>query len=538
MLKCTVPKKLEDRQPLFSDEDYISTRQVASLLGISEARVRQLCQEQKIIGAKRTGASTFRDDWLIPRNFQLDDLEDRLWKVATKLRGHISSQDYKEIVLPLLFIKYFSEIEDMQGSDIMLKWKEIVKSPQNKNITEEIDNILEGLKNMYPGLSEVSFRIKSIDLDNSLLHDLILSFDTIKFSNDKSVTKDLIGRVYEYFLSKFAQSDGKRGGEFYTPTSIVKIIIDTLQPSTGSVYDPACGTGGMFVQTEKFVAGKLDNQNPITIYGQELNERTWSLAKLNLFLHGLDSSNIRRGNTLINDLHEGEKFEYIMANPPFNQKDWGLGLLAKEHKWEYISPPSGNANYAWLQSIIGHMSDTGRAAIVLANGSLSGAGAEREIRKMMVKDNVIECVVALPSKLFFSTTIPVSIWFFSKRKSKNEILLLDAQELFTEIDKSHNIMSEEQINRITGAITEWRGCGDEEYVDVSGFSSSINLKILEENNFSLNPGTYVGMIESEKIYSAEEANELISEIEGDFERLIGEYTDFISIIKQEVENGK
>lgn len=359
------------------------------------------------------------------------------------------------------------------------------------------------------------------ELDKRRLGELIDLISTIKFHQNGE--KDLLGRVYEYFLGKFASAEGKGGGEFYTPTSVVKTLVEMIEPYQGRIYDPCCGSGGMFVQSEKFVEehqGKIEN---LSIYGQELNSTTWKLCKMNLAIRGLDSNlGDHHDDTFHNDLHKTLKADYILANPPFNISDWGGDKLTDDVRWKYGTPPTGNANYAWLQHMVYHLAPNGVAGVVLANGALSSnTSNEGEIRKNLLEDDKVDAIVALPDKLFYSTGIPVSLWILNRNKKDNpkfrsrehEILFIDARHLGEMIDRRHRELNEEDIKKIADTYHQWRNV-DGSYEDIKGFCKSAKLEDVREHEYVLTPGRYVGIedIEDDGIPFEEKMENMTSEL--------------------------
>lgn len=321
-------------------------------------------------------------------------------------------------------------------------------------------------------------------------------------------SKDILGRVYEYFLSQFASAEGKKGGQFYTPQCVVQLLVEMLAPYKGRVYDPCCGSGGMFVQSEKFIEAHGGRIGDISVYGQESNPTTWKLAKMNLAIRGIDGNlGEHHADTFHNDLHPDLKADYILANPPFNSKDWGQEQLKSDPRWKYGMPPKGNANFAWVQHFIHHLSPTGQAGFVLANGSMSSQqSGEGEIRKAIVEADLVDCIVALPGQLFYSTQIPACLWFLSRDKKNNrfrdrrgQILFIDARNMGTLIDRVHRELTDEDIQKIASTYHAWRGDESEEdqYEDIPGFCKSADFDEIAKHGFILTPGRYVGAEEVE-----------------------------------------
>lgn len=456
--------------------------------------------------------------------------EEKLWQMADKLRGSMDSGEYKNVVLGLLFLKYVSdafeekyeelkadEWADEEDRDEYLagniffvpqeaRWSFIKDNAKKPEIGQFIDAAMVTIEKENPSL--VGVLPKSFarpELNKVRLGETIDLF-SFKVGDEESRSKDILGRVYEYFLSKFASAEGKNGGEFYTPSTVVQLLVEMLEPYKGRVYDPACGSGGMFVQSSKFVKehqGRIDN---LSIYGQESNPTTWKLAKMNLAIRGIDANlGEHNDDTFINDLHKGLKSDYILANPPFNMKDWGGDKLKDDVRWQYGIPPESNANYAWIQHMISKLAPAGTAGFVLANGSMSSnTSGEGEIRKNLIESDLVECIVTLPGQLFYSTQIPVCLWFLSKNKAKtgnrkrdNKILFIDARNLGFMADRTHKEFSEEDIKKVADTFHAWRGTNNQEYNDELGFAKVATLEEIKENDYILTPGRYVGLVQEE-----------------------------------------
>jgi type I restriction enzyme M protein len=337
-------------------------------------------------------------------------------------------------------------------------------------------------------------------LDKQRLGQIINLVSDIALGSAADRARDTLGRVYEYFLSRFASAEGKSGGQFYTPSHVVRVLVEVLAPYKGRVYDPCCGSGGMFVQSEKFIEAHAGKLGDISIYGQESNYTTWRLAKMNLAIRGIDAQ-IAHGDTFHNDRHPDLKADYVLANPPFNDSDWRGELLKDDKRWVYGVPPAGNANYAWVQHFIYHLAPTGLAGFVLANGSMSSnQSGEGEIRKNIIEADLVDCMVALPGQLFYSTQIPVCLWFLARNKKngrfrdrRDHTLFIDARKLGTMVDRTHRELTEEDIRRIAGTYHAWRGDGNTgEYADVTGFCRSASLEEIRKHGHVLTPGRYVG----------------------------------------------
>lgn len=455
--------------------------------------------------------------------------EETLWKSADKLRGSMDAGDYKHVVLGLIFLKYISDKFETKHDELVqegmgfeedrdeylaenifwvpkeARWSHIMNNAKSEKIGQYIDDALILIEKENPSLKGVlDKRYARPEIDKRRLGELIDLISTIKLHNNGE--QDLLGRVYEYFLGQFASIEGKGGGEFYTPTSVVKTLVDMIEPYSGRVYDPCCGSGGMFVQSEKFVQdhqGRIDN---LSIYGQELNSTTWKLCKMNLAIRGLEGNiGPHHADSMHNDLHKSLKSDFVMANPPFNISDWGGEHLVDDVRWKYGIPPKGNANYAWIQHILYHLAPNGTAGIVLANGSLSSnTSNEGEIRKNLLESDMVDAIVALPDKLFYSVSIPVSLWILNKNKKnhpkfrsrKDEVLFVDARRLGHMVDRRHREFTDEDIAEITDTYHNWRN-KDVNYEDVQGFSKSASLDEIREHEYVLTPGRYVGIEEVE-----------------------------------------
>lgn len=469
----------------------------------------------------------------------IQQIEAQLWQAADKLRGNISSSEYKYVVLGLIFLKYVSDAFDVQykkaesesfdpedrdfyTADNVFwipkeaRWSHLVANAKQPTIGVLIDDAMDAVERDNPSLKGVLPKNYAREaLDKRRLGELIDLFTNVTFKSDNA--KDLLGQVYEYFMGMFADSEGKHGGEFYTPRSIVKLLVEMLEPYHGRVYDPACGSGGMFVWSEKFVeehAGKLGD---IAIYGQELNETTWRLGKMNMAIRGIDAD-LRRGDTFHEDKFPDLKADYIIANPPFNISDWGQELLQDDIRWKYGVPPKGNANYAWIQHMIHHLSPRGIAGFVLANGSMSSqSSGEGEIRKKLLEADLVDCIVTLPSQLFFNTGIPACLWFVSRDRSNRsgETLFIDGRNLGQMITRRNRELTPEDVARVASTYHNFK-TQNGEYEDIAGLCKVATLDEIKEHDYVLTPGRYV---------SSEDVEEDDEAFADKMERLTGELNE-------------
>ncbi len=471
----------------------------------------------------------------------IQQIQSKLWAAADKLRGNISSSDYKYVVLGLIFLKYVSDAFEVQHQkainenydpedrDFYLadnvfwvpkkaRWEYLVASAKQPTIGVLIDDAMDAIEHDNPSLKGVLPKNYAREaLDKRRLGELIDIFTNITFQ--KSTAKDVLGQVYEYFMGMFADSEGKHGGEFYTPRSIVKLLVEMLQPYHGRIYDPACGSGGMFVWSEKFIESHSGRVDDISVYGQELNETTWRLAKMNMAIRGIDAD-IRRGDTFHDDKFPDLKADYIIANPPFNISDWGQEQLANDIRWKYGIPPKGNANYAWIQHFIYHLAPTGTAGFVLANGSMSSqSSGEGDIRKKLIEANLVDAIVTLPSQLFFNTGIPACLWFMSRDRANrhNKTLFIDGRNLGKMITRRNRELTPEDIARVAGAYHAFKQQADA-YKDVPGFCKIATLQEIAEQDYVLTPGRYVGSeeVEEDDEAFADKMERLTKELDGQF----------------------
>jgi type I restriction enzyme M protein len=501
-----------------------------------------------------------------------ESIEATLWQAADKLRKNMDAAEYKHIVLGLIFLKYISDAFEVlhsrltggegeyEGADPedpneytaekvffvppIARWQRISDNAKKTEILLDngkkvdiggyVDEAMEAIERQNLSLKGVLPKVYARqNLDRASLGGLIDLVSTIALGTVEAQSKDVLGQVYEYFLGQFALAEGKKGGSFYTPTSVVRLLVEMLEPYEGRVFDPCCGSGGMFVQSEKFIAAHQDHYkkksngngislNPadmISIYGQESNQTTWRLCKMNLAIRGIDSSNIKWNNegSFLNDAHKDLKADFIIANPPFNDSDWSGDLLKGDARWTYGIPPAGNANYAWIQHFIYHMSATrGMAGFVLAKGSLtSKTNNEGETRKNIIEAGLLDCIVNLPAKLFLNTQIPACLWFLSRRKEGrlDKVLFIDARNLGYLVNRRSKDFTAEDITKIAETYHHWHN-KTEHYEDIPGFCKSVSLDEIREKDYVLTPGRYIGLPEDEDDFDfAERFAKLKSELE-------------------------
>lgn len=448
--------------------------------------------------------------------------EKELWDAADSLRGHISAADYRKVIIGLIFLKYvsdsftikynyllkedegFEEDRDEYVSENIFfvpqksRWDYIAENAHSPEIGIILDDAMRVIESENKSLVGVLPKVYATpDLDKRVLGEVVDIFTNINmFAHGNE--KDLLGRTYEYCLEQFAAYEGKNGGEFYTPTSIVKTIVEILKPFNGRVYDPACGSGGMFVQSETFVENHSGNINNLSIYGQEANADTWKMAKINMAIRGIEPNfGPHQADTFIDDLHPTLKADYIMANPPFNLKKWGADKLVDDVRWKYGTPPDSNANYAWIQHMIHHLAPNGKIGLVLANGSLSSTqSGEGDIRKAIIEDDLVEGIVALPAQLFYSVTIPACLWFISKnKKQKGKTVFIDARNLGHMVDRKHRDFTDDDIQKIAKTFEAFQeGTLENE----KGFCAVVETKAIAEQDYILTPGRYIGIEDKEE----------------------------------------
>ena len=449
--------------------------------------------------------------------------EAKLWQAADALRNNMDAAEYKHVVLGLIFLKYISDAfeakhdelvaQTTQGADpedpdeyraASIFWvpKEArwARAPQPE-IGQIVDDAMAAIERDNPSLKGVLPKdYARPGLDKQRLGQLINLVSDIGLGSPADRAKDILGRVYEYFLSQFASAEGKKGGQFYTPSRVVRVLVEMLAPYKGRVYDPCCGSGGMFVSSEKFIEAHSGRLGDISIYGQESNYTTWRLAKMNLAIRGIDAQ-IAHGDTFHNDRHPDLKADYVLANPPFNDSDWRGNLLKDDKRWVYGAPPTGNANFAWVQHFLYHLAPTGIAGFVLANGSMSSnQSGEGEIRKKIIEADLVDCMVALPGQLFYSTQIPVCLWFLARNKRngrfrdrRGRTLFIDARKMGALIDRVHRELTDDEIAKIAGTYHAWRGDRNAgEYANVPGFCFDAGIEDIRKHGHVLTPGRYVG----------------------------------------------
>jgi len=453
--------------------------------------------------------------------------EQKLWSSADKLRSNMDAAEYKHVVLGLIFLKYISDAftevyeklkkeKDSDPEDVdeyvsrriffvpkVARWENLQANAKKPEIGKFLDEAMDIIERDNPSLKGVLPKnYARPGLNKQRLGELIDLIGTIGLGDKENRSKDILGRVYEYFLGEFASAEGKKGGQFYTPRSIVKLLTEMLEPYKGRIFDPCCGSGGMFVQSEKFVEAHGGKIKDISVYGQESNQTTWKLCKMNMAIRGIDS-NIKWGDAFHDDQHKDLKADFILANPPFNDSDWNGQLLQEDVRWKFGVPPKSNANFAWVQHFIHHLNPTGVAGFVLANGSMSSnTSNEGEIRKNMITADIVDCMVALPSQLFYNTMIPACLWFVTRDKKdhsfrdrRKQILFIDARNMGVMIDRRHRELTEDDVKKLSSTYHAWRGENKLKYEDVVGFCKSAKLGEVEKNNFILTPGRYVGIQE-------------------------------------------
>ena len=485
--------------------------------------------------------------------------ESKLWEMADKLRGHMDASEYKHVVLGLIFLKYISdafqhkydelaataetEYTDPEDRDEYLadnifwvppeaRWEQIQAQAPQPVIGKVIDEAMTAIERENPSLKDVLPKdYARPTLDKTRLGELVKLVGDIDLKARESGVRDPLGRVYEYFLGRFAAAEGRGGGEFYTPQCVVQLLVQMIEPYRGRVYDPCCGSGGMFVQSEKFVEEHGGRLGDIAVYGQESNPTTWKLARMNLAIRGIDANlGPHQADSFHNDLHKDLKADTILANPPFNMSDWGSERLMEDVRWKYGVPPANNANYAWIQHFIHHLGPSGIAGFVMANGSMSTATtAELVIRKGIIEDDRVDCIIALPGQLFYTTQIPVCLWFLTRNKKADpkrgfrdrsgETLFIDARRMGQLVDRVHRELTPEDIDTIAGVYHAWR-CEGGEYEDKPGWWQSATLDDIKGHGHVLTPGRYVGAeaVEDDGIPFEEKMAALTAQLHEQFEK--------------------
>ena len=498
---------------------------------------------------------------------QEEPIEKQMWKAADKLRKNIDAAEYKHIVLGLIFLKYISDAfdelyeklqageGDFAGADPedkdeykaenvffvpeTARWSYLLTQAKQPDIGKTVDAAMDAIEKENPSLRDVLPKVFARgNLDPTSLGGLIDLVGNIALGHAKARSADLLGHVFEYFLGEFALAEGKKGGQFYTPRSVVELLVEMLEPYKGRVLDPCCGSGGMFVQSEKFVTGHQGKINDISIYGQESNQTTWRLAKMNLAIRHLDSSQVKWNNegSFLNDAHKDLKADYVIANPPFNDSDWSGDLLRKDGRWQHGVPPTGNANYAWIQHFLYHLNPKGQAGFVLAKGALtSKSSGEGEIRKQLVEAGLVDCIVNLPAKLFLNTQIPACLWFLSRNKTNgkfrnraDEILFIDARNLGHLINRRTKEFSADDIATITSTYHNWRNPNGD-YEDVKGFCNAAPIERVRELDYVLTPGRYVGLPDDEDDFDFKER---FIQLKAEFEAQLKEEAKLNALIAQ------
>ena len=476
-----------------------------------------------------------------------EPIEKQLWKSADKLRKNIDAAEYKHVVLGLIFLKYISDsfeelharlqggLGDYNGADPedpdeykaenvffvpeSARWSYLQSKAPLPTIGKHVDEAMEAVERDNSSLKDVLPKVYARgNLDPTNLGGLINLIANVALGDAKARSADVLGHVFEYFLGEFALAEGKKGGQFYTPRSVVELLVEMLAPYSGRVLDPCCGSGGMFVQSEKFVSARQGKVNDISIYGQESNQTTWRLCKMNLAIRGIDSSQVKWNNegSFLNDCHKDLKADFVIANPPFNDSDWSGDLLRKDGRWKFGTPPDGNANFAWIQHFLYHLNPSGIAGFVLAKGSLtSKTSGEGDIRKALVEARLVDCIVNLPAKLFLNTQIPASLWFLRRGKTvrSNETLFIDARNEGHLINRRTRELTAEDIKKIADTYHTWRSPTGN-YEDIKGFCCSASIERVQALDYVLTPGRYVGLADEEDDFDfAERFTSLKAEFE-------------------------
>jgi type I restriction enzyme M protein len=536
---------------------------------------------------KRAAAAAGQD--VLPSASSTKEIQDILWKAANKLRGSMDAAQYKEFVLGLVFLKYvsdaFAERREELAADPELaripeqrraafleekdeyteknvfwvpptaRWEHIAENAAGAQggVGQLLDTAMDEVMKANWSLTGVLPKIFNRDnVDQKRLKELVDLISDARFTgHGDRPAQDVLGETYEYFLEKFARAEGKRAGEFYTPASVVRLIVEVLEPYEGRVYDPACGSGGMFVQSGRFVARRRgqDHTHDIAVYGQEANERTWRLAKMNLAIHDMDPKGVgdRWADTFADDRLPDLRADFVMANPPFNMSDWAR--RPDDHRWRYGTPPRSNANYAWLQHIVAKLGDRGSAGVVLSNGSMSSKqSGEGEIRAAMVEADLVACMIALPGNLFRTTAIPACLWFLTKDKSpqgpkalndrRSRVLFIDARAMGTMVDRTERILGQEDLEKISGTYHAWRGTTSARdkglrYEDVPGYCYSATLEEIEQHDHVLTPGRYVGAAQAVQDPDAEPVTERVARLTQELFGLLDESVRLGTVVREQ-----
>ena len=449
--------------------------------------------------------------------------EKQIWDAACVLWGHIPAAEYRKVIVGLIFLRYISCAFDKKYQELVAegdgfeddkdaytmdniffvpedaRWNKIAEAAHTPEIGTVIDDAMRAIEEENKSLKDVLPKnYASPDLDKRVLGDVVDIFTNNIDMSKTGQDEDLFGRTYEYCIAMFAEKEGQKGGEFYTPSSVVKTLVEILKPFENCrVYDPCCGSGGMFVQSAKFIQAHSGNRNNISVYGQEANAETWKMAKMNMAIRGIEADfGLHQADTFSNDLHKTLKADFILANPPFNYHPWGQERLTEDVRWKYGVPPANNANYAWIQHMIHHLAPNGKIGLVLANGALSTqSSGEGEIRKRIIEDDLIEGIVAMPTQLFYSVTIPVTLWFISKnKKQKGKTLFIDARKMGFMVDRKHRDLSDEDIAKLADTFTAFQ---NGELEEVKGFCAVATTEEIAKQDYILTPGRYVGIEEQE-----------------------------------------
>ena len=482
--------------------------------------------------------------------------EKQIWDAACVLRGNIDASEYKSVVLGLIFLKYISDrfeekyqellaegdgfeedIDEYTSEGIFFvpanaRWSVIASKAHTPEIGTVIDDAMRAIEKENKRLKDILPKnFARPELDKRRLGDVVDLFTNIQMIEHGS-EKDILGRTYEYCLSKFAEQEGKLAGEFYTPSCVVRTLVEVLQPYNGRVYDPACGSGGMFVQSAKFIERHSGNINNLSVYGQDSNPTTWKMAQMNLAIRGIEANlGEYNADTFFNDCHPTLRADYIMANPPFNLSDWGADKLKDDVRWKYGMPPAGNANFAWLQHMIHHLAPNGKIGMVLANGSLSSqSGGEGEIRRNIINADLVECIVAMPTQLFYTTQIPVSLWFLAKnKKQKGKTLFIDARKMGTMVTRKLRELTEEDIAKIADTYNVYANGTLE---DTKGFCAVVTTEEIAKQDYILTPGRYVGIEEQQE--DGEPFEEKMARLTGELSELFAQSHKLENEIRQKL----